>query len=286
MKKVGLVLEGGAMRGLFTAGVIDVFMENGIEFDAVVGVSAGAAFGVNIKSHQIGRALRYNLKYCKDKRYCSMHSLIKTGDMFGAEFCYHTLPEKLDKFDTETYDNSPMKFYCVCTDVMSGKAVYHLCDKANYETYEWIRASASMPLVSNIVKIGDDLLLDGGIADSIPLSFMQNEGYQKNVVVLTQPKNYIKGKNKMMPLIRNKLGQYSNLVKAVDERHIIYNKTTRFVKEQEALGRAFVIRPEDSLPVGRVEHNPTKLQKTYDIGRKAAFDCLDELQKFMECSKK
>lgn len=282
MKKVGLVLEGGAMRGLFTAGVIDVFMENNIEFDAAVGVSAGACFGCNIKSRQIGRALRYNLKYSKDKRYCSWRSLIRTGDMFGAEFCYHTLPEKLDKFDTETYNNSPMKFYCVCTDVKSGKAVYHLCDKADYETYEWIRASASMPLVSNIVKIGDELLLDGGIADSIPLSFMQKEGYEKNVVVLTQPKNYIKGENKTMPIIKRKYKEYPNFIKTAQNRHIVYNKTTKFIKEQEALSKAFVIRPEQSLPVGRVEHNPDKLKETYEIGRKAALNCLDNLKKFIE----
>lgn len=282
MKSVGLVLEGGAMRGLFTAGVLDVFMENGIEFPTVVGVSAGAAFGCNYKSHQIGRALRYNMKYAKDKRYCSMHSLRKTGDMFGAEFCYHTLPEELDKFDTETYDNSPMNFYCVCTDIKSGKAVYHLCEKADYKTYEWIRASASMPLVSNIVKIGDDLLLDGGIADSIPLSFMQNKGYQKNVVVLTQPKNYIKGKNKMMPIIRRKYKDYPNFVSAVENRHIIYNKTTRFIKEQEALSNAFVIRPPEKLPIGRVEHNPEKLKQVYEIGRNSALDCLDELKIFLE----
>lgn len=274
-------MEGGAMRGLFTAGVLDVFMENNIEFACAVGVSAGAAFGCNYKSHQIGRALRYNLRYCKDKRYCSVHSLIKTGDMFGAEFCYHTLPEKLDKFDTQTYDNSPMPFYAVCTDVISGKAVYHLCDKANYETYEWIRASASMPLVSNIVKIGDSLLLDGGIADSIPLSFMENEGYTKNVVILTQPKNYVKGENKLMPLIKMRLKKYPNFVKAVENRHIVYNKTVRYIKQQEALGKAFVIRPPESLPIGKTEHNPEKLQKVYEIGRQTALSRLDELIEFI-----
>lgn len=281
MNNIGLVMEGGAMRGLFTAGVLDVFMENNIEFACAVGVSAGAAFGCNYKSHQIGRALRYNLRYCKDKRYCSVHSLIKTGDMFGAEFCYHTLPEKLDKFDTQTYDNSPMPFYAVCTDVISGKAVYHLCDKANYETYEWIRASASMPLVSNIVKIGDSLLLDGGIADSIPLSFMENEGYTKNVVILTQPKNYVKGENKLMPLIKMRLKKYPNFVKAVENRHIVYNKTVRYIKQQEALGKAFVIRPPESLPIGKTEHNPEKLQKVYEIGRQTALSRLDELIEFI-----
>ena len=146
--KTGLVLEGGAMRGIFTAGVCDVLMENGIDFDGCIGVSAGACFGCNFKSKQIGRAIRYNTRYCKDWRYCSVRSLIKTGDMFGAEFCYHTIPEKLDKFDAETFNNSNMEFYVVCTDVYTGKPVYHLCGEVDDKLYEWFRASASMPFVS------------------------------------------------------------------------------------------------------------------------------------------
>lgn len=146
--KCGLVLEGGAMRGLFTAGVTDVFMENGIAFDGAVGVSAGAAFGCNYKSYQPGRAIRYNTRFCRDKRYCSIRSLITTGDMFGADFCYHEIPEKLDVFDFDTYENSAMEFYVVCTDVETGKPVYHRCDTMNSRELEWLRASASMPMAA------------------------------------------------------------------------------------------------------------------------------------------
>ena len=146
--KTGLVMEGGAMRGLFTAGVIDVMMEKEIEFDGAIGVSAGAAFGCNYKSKQIGRALRYNINDCKDKRYCSMKSLITTGNLYGAEFCYHELPDKLDIFDCETFENNPMEFYLVCTDVLTGKPIYKKCEKADYDCLEWMRASASMPLAS------------------------------------------------------------------------------------------------------------------------------------------
>ena len=165
----GLVLEGGAMRGLFTAGVLDVFMENGIKFDNVIGVSAGACFGCNYVSGQIGRAIRYNMKYAKDKRYCSVSSLIRTGDIFGAEFCYHTLPMELDKFDEAAFIESGIPFYMVVTDVETGEAGYHKMVSADYEELEWMRASSSMPLVSNIVEINGGKYLDGGMTDAIPL---------------------------------------------------------------------------------------------------------------------
>lgn len=139
--KTGLVMEGGAMRGLFTAGIIDVLMEENIILDGAMGVSDGAAFGCNYKSNQIGRVLRYNKKYSKDPRYCSVRSLIKTGDMFGADFCYHELPDTLDVMDKETYNQSPMEFYVVCTDVETGKPVYHRCDRLDAKELDWMRAS-------------------------------------------------------------------------------------------------------------------------------------------------
>ena len=258
--KHGLVMEGGAMRGLFTAGVIDVMMEQNIVFDGAVGVSAGAVFGGNYKSHQIGRVLRYNLAFCQDPRYCSMRSRIKTGDLFGADFCYRELPDQLDVFDKEAYANSPMDFYVVGTDVRSGRAVYHNCRKGDYEDLDWMRASASMPLASQIVSVGNRNLLDGGIADSIPLKFMQTQGYAKNVVILTQPLDYVKKKNKLMPLMNLVYRQYPNLLGTMAKRHEVYNQATAYVREQEALGNVFVIRPEAPLDIHRVEHDKEKIQ--------------------------
>ena len=188
---IGLVLEGGAMRGLFTAGVMDVLMEYGAEFDAIVGVSAGAAFGVNYKSKQIGRVIRYNKRFANDKRYCSVQSLLNTGNLFNAMFCYHTVPNELDKFDRERYNADKTPFYVVCTDAETGEPVYHLLDRANDWGFEWIRASASMPLVSRPVKIDGKYYLDGGMSDSIPIEFMIVGGCEKNVVVLTQPWDYV-----------------------------------------------------------------------------------------------
>jgi len=280
MKK-GLVLEGGAMRGLFTAGIIDVFMENDIVFDGAVGVSAGAAFGCNYKSDQPRRAVRYNTRFCRDKRYCSVRSLIKTGDMFGAEFCYHEIPEKLDLFDFETYRKSPMEFYAVCTDVLTGKPIYKKCEKASYELYEWIRASASLPLAAKIVEVGGMKLLDGGISDSIPLKFFEGLGYDRNVVILTQPKGYVKEPTSGMPIMRAVLRKYPNMIKALENRHIMYNDTIRYICEKEEKGEIFVIRPGDTLPIKRTEHTPDKLKAVYDIGRKTMLNHLNELKKFL-----
>ena len=189
MKK-GLIMEGGAMRGMFTCGVIDVFMENGITFDGAVGISAGAVFGCNYKSKQIDRPLRYNKTYCRDKRYCSFSSLLKTGDLYNADFCYRELLENLDPFDAGTFEKDPMAFYVGATDVKTGKCIFHKCTDGKQTDTQWLRASASMPLVSRVVKIGTYELLDGGIADSSPLKFMEEECYDRKVVILTQPLGY------------------------------------------------------------------------------------------------
>ena len=228
MKK-GLVLEGGALRGLFTAGILDVLMENGVRFDGLVGVSAGAAFGCNYKSGQAGRVIRYNKRFAHEWRYCSWRSWIATGDLFGGEFCYHKMPDELDVFDKETFDSNPMEYYAVCTDVETGEAVYKRLMKCSPETYEYIRASASMPMVSNIVEVGGRKLLDGGVTDSIPLRFFQQQGYERNLVVLTQPMGYQKKPMSMMQSVRRLLWRYPNLADAMAHRHEMYNEELRYV---------------------------------------------------------
>lgn len=277
MTKKGLILEGGAMRGLFTAGVMDVLMENGVEFDGIIGVSAGAAFGCNYKSGQIGRALRYNIKYCRDKRYCGINSLLKSGNIYNTDFCYGEVPLSLDKFDFDAYLKNPAEFYVVCTDVESGRPVYHKYTGAEDSGFDWIRASASMPLVSQIVNIDGKKLLDGGISDSIPVKYFEGIGYNKNVAVLTQTKEYRKGKNRMMPLIRRRYKMYPKLIEVSENRFLMYNAQKEYVSKREAEGELFVIRPDEPIPVGRVEKNPKKLKLAYDIGRSTANKKLDGL---------
>ncbi len=280
--KTGLVLEGGAMRGMFTAGVTDVMMENGIEFDGAIGVSAGAAFGCNYKSRQPGRVIRYNTQFCNDPRFCSVRSLIKTGDMFGADFCYHELPEKHDVFDNEAFNSNPMEFHVVCTDVLTGKAVYQRLDKISYDALEWMRASASMPLASRVVEVGGYKLLDGGISDSIPLEYFQSIGYDKNVVILTQPDGYVKKPSRAMAAMKLMLRKYPELIKALEKRPEVYNKQVAYVRNEEKNGSTFVIAPDEKLPIGHIEHNADNLRKVYNLGREVAEKRLSELKAFME----
>jgi predicted patatin/cPLA2 family phospholipase len=280
MKK-GLVLEGGGMRGLFTAGVMDVMMEHGIRFDGIVGVSAGATFGCNFKSHQIGRVLRYNIRFKDDPRYMGLRSLLKTGDLVGAEFCYHTLPNELDIFDFDAYNADPAEFHVVCTDVRTGEPVYHRLDCMDDDGLEWIRASASMPLVSKPVSIEGKLLLDGGISDSIPLRYFQEQGFGRNVVVLTQPKGFYKKRTKLMPLFHLFMRRYPAIVQAMSRRHLMYNAELAFLEEQERQGNILLIYPQDTLPIGRTEQDERKMRRVYAMGRAKAEEMLSAIQEFV-----
>ena len=280
--KRGLVLEGGAMRGLFTCGIIDVMMEAGIEPDGLIGVSAGAAFGCNYKSRQPGRAIRYNKRFAKDKRYCSWLSWLKTGDLYNAEFGYHIIPAQYDIFDDQTFDENPMAFYAVCTDVETGKPVYKKLDKATPLTYDWIRASASMPLASKVVELEGQKVLDGGVADSIPLAYFESIGYERNVVILTQPEGYIKEHNPLMPLMRIALRKFPRMIEAMDKRHLMYNEEVEYVRQAEREGRCLVIRPQEELPIGHISHDPEEMQRVYDIGTKTGKKYLEELRRFYQ----
>jgi predicted patatin/cPLA2 family phospholipase len=281
MKK-GLVLEGGALRGLFTAGILDVLMENGVRFDGLVGVSAGAAFGCNYKSGQAGRVIRYNKRFAHEWRYCSWRSWIATGDLFGGEFCYHKMPDELDVFDKETFDSNPMEYYAVCTDVETGEAVYKRLMKCSPETYEYIRASASMPMVSRIVEIGGSKLLDGGVTDSIPLRFFQQQGYERNLVILTQPADYQKQHNRLMPILRLWLHRYPKMIEALDRRHEMYNQQLEYVREEERKGNTYVIRPPQKLVIGHISHDENEMQGVYQMGRRVGEGRLKDIVEFLE----
>lgn len=265
--KTGIVMEGGAMRGMFTCGVLDVLMEEGITFDGAVGVSAGATFGCNLKSGQIGRALRYNKKYCTDKRYHSISSLIATGDIYNVDFCYEKLPYELDKWDLEAFQKNPMEFYCVATDAVTGKPVYYKCENGDRKDIKWIQASASMPLVSRPVEIDGGVYLDGGISDSIPLKFMEEKGYDKILVIETQPRDYVKGKQKYMPLVRLMLRKYPGMIKAMEDRYLMYNEEKRYIREKEEKGEIEVIRPLVPLNISAIEKDPQELERVYQLGR-------------------
>jgi predicted patatin/cPLA2 family phospholipase len=279
--KRGLILEGGAMRGLFTAGITDVMMEHDVWPDALVGVSAGAAFGCNMKSRQIGRAIRYNKRFARDSRFSGVRSLLTTGDYFNAEFGYHTVPRLYDVFDDAAFEQNPMTFIAVCTDVETGRPVYQRLDKCNYDTYEWIRASASMPLASKVVEVDGRKLLDGGVSDSIPLEWAEKNGYRRNVVILTQPLGYRKTHSRLMPLMRIGLHRYPRMVEAMDRRYLMYNAQLDYVAEAEREGRCLVIRPEVKIPIGHVCHDPEQMERVYQTGREMGERRINEIKKYL-----
>lgn len=279
--KTGLVLEGGGMRGMFTCGVLDVMMERGLRFDGAAGISAGAVFGCNMKSRQPGRALRYNMKYIRDPRYMSLRSLIGTGDLFGADFCYRELPRNLDPFDTEAFRKNPMAFYAGATDISTGGIAYHLCADGGEEDMLWLRASASLPFVSRPVEISGRVYLDGGIAEAVPLSVMEKEGYDRLVLVLTRPKGCRKKKGRPLPRILPMARKYPALAEALDKRADMYNRQMDSIDRSEAEGRFFVIRPPRPLDVRRIERRPAELERAWRIGREVMEERFADAEAFL-----
>lgn len=280
--KTGIVVEGGGMRGIYAAGVLDVLWEHGVKADGLIGVSAGAINGCGFVSGQAGRSIRYNLKYCRDPRYMSFRSLVRTGDIVGSDFCYRQLPELLDPFDNDGFEASPMEFYAACTDVETGKPVYHRCDSLRGSNMDWIRASASMPLVSRIVEIDGQKLLDGGVADSIPAAAFSRMGFKKNLVILTRPESYRKKPNRMIHIMRRVYRRYPEFIRAMERRHLMYNRELDEIKRMEAAGEIYVIRPSRLIKISRTEKRPEKIQEMYDLGREDGGRALREAAAFLE----
>ena len=277
----GLVLEGGAMRGLFTAGVLDVFLERGLAFDGMIGVSAGACFGCNYKSRQPGRVIRYNRRFAKDPRYCSWTSLFRTGDLFNADFCYRQLPLRLDPFDSAAFAAHLMAFYVVTTDCATGRPVYTRLDTVDETALDWIQASASMPLVSRPVAVGGALHLDGGLSDGIPLRHFETLGYGRNVVITTRPRGYRKFPSAKIALLKPFLCKYPKIYQALRTRHEWYNEALAYIDRRVADGAAFLIAPEAPLPISRVCHDPERMQRVYDLGRAAGEKALPSVTAFL-----
>ena len=277
--KIGLVLEGGAMRGMYTAGVLDVFMENNVEVDGIVAVSAGVLFGVNYLSKQKGRVIRYNKKYVKDKRYMGMRSLITTGNIINKEFSFYEVPFRLDIFDDETYKKSKIDFYAAITNVETGKSEYVKLESV-FDQMEVLRATSAMPFVSKMVELDGKKYLDGGISDSIPIDKCKDLGYEKIIVILTRPVEYRKKKSNEN-LAKIKYFKYPNLVNAINNRYKNYNNAVEKIIDMENKKEIFVIRPSKLVEVKRIEKNENKLQEMYDLGIEDCKNILKDLQEFI-----
>lgn len=278
--EVGLVLEGGGMRGVYTAGVLDLCMDRGLYIDNIYGVSAGSCHACSYISKQRGRAFRLSVDYLHDKRYCSVHSLITTGDLFGVEMSYNLLPNQLDLYDYQTADRFNGAFYAVVTNCSTGEAEYLRVNDLRTDIIA-IRASSSLPLLSRMVVIGGQEYLDGGVADSIPIAKSIADGNKKNIVILTQSPEFQKKPNKLMPLARTKYRKYPQFVEAMRTRHIRYNETLDLIGREQANGRAFVIQPQKTPGVRRLEKDKRKLRMLYQQGYADAESCFEELRNFL-----
>lgn len=280
MMKSGLILEGGAHRAIYTAGVLDEFMEKGITFDGVVGVSAGAIHGGSYIAGQKGRNIGYTLRYCTDKHYMSFYSLLTTGDLVGKKFCYEDLPDRLVPFDYTAFQKAQTRFYATCSNLESGEAdIIEIKDMK--KQMDALRASASMPLVSQIVEIDGKKYLDGGISDSIPLRKFQKLGYKKCVVVETRPEGYEKGPNPLAWLAKIVYHKYPNFIKAMCLRHNHYNAELFDIESAAKEGEIFLLRPTKKLKISRMEKDRKKLKAMYDLGRTDAQKALPQLKKFL-----
>ena len=282
--KTCLVLEGGALRGIYTAGVLDELIKDDIKIDAIIGVSMGSLVAVNYLSNQPGRAIRYNKKYCKDKRYMGIYPLLKEGNIVSKQFSYYDIPNELDKFDYNTYKKSKIKLYCTVTNVLTGKAEYIEIKDADKDI-EYLRAGSSMPGVSKIVEIGNQKYLDGGIADSIPIRKAIELGYDKIIVVETRPLEYRK-KNKAINTLNFLYRKYPKFLETLQNRNFKYNEAKEEVISLEKLGRIFVIRPSRAVPIKRIEKNPKIIQEQYDLGRRDYIIRKDELFKYLKKEKR
>ena len=277
---IGLVLEGGAMRGLYTAGVLDVFLDNNIKVDGIIGVSAGVLFGVNYLSKQKGRGIRYNKKFAKDKRYMGMRSFLTTGNIVNKDFAYYEIPTKLDIFDEETFEKSDTDFWATVTNIETGEAEYIKLEKP-IDQMEVLRATSAMPLVSKIVEWDNKKYLDGGVSDSIPVEKCKSMGYDKIIVVLTRTIEYRKKKaNRLLAKVKYK--KYPKLVRTMENRYKKYNETVEKIIDMENKKEIFVIRPSKDLGIKRIEKDVDKLQAMYDLGISDCNQCLEELKEYIE----
>ena len=274
---IGLVLEGGAMRGLYTAGVLDVFLENNIKVDGIIGVSAGVLFGVNYLSKQKGRAIRYNKKFAKDKRYMGMRSFLTTGNIINKDFAYYEIPTKLDIFDEETFEKSDTDFWATVTNIETGEAEYIKLEKP-IDQMEVLRATSAMPIVSEIIEVDGKKYLDGGVSDSIPVEKCKSMGYDKIIVILTRIIEYRK-KKASSTLAKIKYKEYPKLIETMENRYKKYNETVEKIIDMENKKEIFVIRPSKDLKIKRIEKDVDKLQAMYDLG---VSDCKKQLEDLKE----
>lgn len=280
IEDVGIVFEGGGLRGIFDAGVIDYLLDNNIIIKNVIGVSAGACHACSYVSGQRGRSYAVSTDYLDDKRYMSFESLRKTGDLFGVDFIYHEIPEKLYPLDNDHFLNSGISFRAGVTNCITGEAEY-LEVKDLIEDVDYVRASSSLPLLARMVDINGVPYMDGGIADSVPVKASESFGCRKNIVVLTRPVGYRKDKEKFASIVKMKYRKYPRMVEALEKRFETYNETMEYIEEGVKNGTIFRIAPVKDLGIGRLEKDKQKLKLAYEEGYYVAEAYGEKLKQFL-----
>ncbi|MGG3470101.1 patatin family protein [Neobacillus pocheonensis] len=264
--QVGLVLEGGGMRGVYTAGVLEYFLEHELFFPYVIGVSAGACNAASYLSKQKGRNKTVTIDYASDPRYISWRNFFKNRQFFGMDFIFDEIPNQHVPYDYDTFYNSSTEFVVGTTDCLTGLPVYYNKQDYGDDFLKVIRASSSLPFIAPEVRFKDKILLDGGITDPIPIKKAQQDGFSKNVVILTRNSGYLKKPSKFHFLVDRKYPEYKGLQQSLRKRYEIYNNTVAYLEEEEKKGKVLIIRPTHPLKVGRMERNPLKLEELYNQG--------------------
>lgn len=280
MFEAGLVLEGGGMKGVFTAGVLDFFLDKGIEFKNIYGVSAGACTMSSYVSKQRSRALETMTDYLGSKRYMGAYSLLTTGDIFGVDFSYDLVPNYLNPFDYETFKKYEGNAYAVVTNIVTGEAEYIKLKDMETDV-EYVRASSSLPLVSRNVEINGNKYLDGGMADSIPIRKSEADGNVKNIVVMTKPVGYRREKEKALAAFKARYIKYPKVYELMKNRHIVYNETVDYIEMQAREKKLILLRPLDDIYIDRLEKDSDKLTALYNEGYKEAENRYDEIMEYL-----
>ncbi len=274
-QKIGLVLEGGGLRGTYTSGVLDAFLDNGVRFPYIIGVSAGVCNAVSFVSRQKGRSAAINIEHCNDKDYYSVRNLLLTGSIFGEKMMFDTIPHKLYPFDYDTYRKEYTKLIAGTTDCTTGKPVYYEINDLRNQ-YDIVNASSWLPLLSKMVRYDGRKLLDGGASDSIPVQKALDDGCEKVVVILTQPAGFRKEPSNSTSLAAVRYRRYPNLVKTLANRHNVYNQTLDLLAKLEQSGTAIVIRPSQALGLSRLEKDPEKLRRAQKLGYADGIQALEQ----------
>ncbi|MGE5628025.1 MAG: patatin-like phospholipase family protein [Solirubrobacterales bacterium] len=280
MENVGLVLEGGGMRGLYTCGILEYFMEKNLYFKYIIGVSAGACNAVSYISKQRGRNLKINIDYCNNWRYMSIRNFLFKGSYIGMDFLFDEIPNKQVKFDYDTFYNSDCNLLVGVTDCKTGEALYFNKEDCN-DKFEALRATSSLPIICPIVKYKGYELLDGGISDSIPIVKSIKDGNKKNIIVLTRDKEYRKKPIEFKNLIKFKYRKYPRLSEALVNRYKVYNDTLDYIEELEAKGEVLVIRPSSKITIGRLDRNPDNLKELFSKGYRDAELYYENIEKYI-----